>query len=570
MKRLILLLFTTVISMGVHAQPPGSGWGNPVFADEFNGSSVNTNIWRVRNEANTDFFANMVTVANGVLTIKNDLTTSSVASGKRGGWVDSKQLFGNGADFPKYGYFEARIRINRQDINFNWTGGKIWPTWWIWGGNYRNGGPAPSGTELDVMEYSRWTNFKANDNATSSHHYFNQNTINGKKKFDITDKNSPRDQFNWHRWGVLWTPTQITYYYDGVPFGSSDQPGDAAADVVPSKLIFSSSPHVATHRDLVESGAPKVSDILPTFQVDWVRVWQGGNPGGSGGNTGGGNDAGATTVNIPGTLEAENSKPLTGGVRIVDAPGGKKALGYIKNNTYSEPFIEVPSGGGTYAVDVYASSGGSGGTIDFTIGGNTLASLNVPKTNGWNDYKKVSTTNVSINGGVKTVRLVYKGTGNFLFNLDGLVFRNTSGGGNTGGSSSASFDFGTGNSPLQSAYTRITQTSGNWTNTSGLDSRDRGAGPNNINRDFIFSAQAKTFEHNVQNGTYDVTVTFGDRDYARSGQTVKAEGQTKASNVSTNANQFLNRSFQTTVNDGKLSLEFSTSTSNNVWCVTRV
>jgi len=167
---------------GAFSQPPGSGWGNPIFADEFNGNSVNTSIWRVRNEASSEFFANMVSVSGGRLIIKNNLTNNNVADGKRGGWIDSRQTFGNGANFPKYGYFEARIRINRQGINFNWTGGKIWPTWWIWGGNYRNGGPAPTATELDIMEYSRWPNFKANNNATSSHHYFNANLINGKRK----------------------------------------------------------------------------------------------------------------------------------------------------------------------------------------------------------------------------------------------------------------------------------------------------------------------------------------------------------------------------------------------------
>jgi len=144
-------------------------------------------------------------------------------------------------------------------------------------------------------------------------------------------------------------------------------------------------------------------------------------------------------------------------------------------------------------------------------------------------------------------------------------------GGNNGGNngnSSASYDFGTGGSPVFSGYTRITPSSSNWTNTSSLASRDRGAGPNALNRDFIFSSNARTFEHNVPNGTYDVTVTFGDRDYSRNGQAVKAEGVTKSSNIGTNKNQFVNRSFETTVNDGKLSLEFSTT--SGVWCVTRV
>jgi len=40
------------------------------------------------------------------------------------------------------------------------------------------------------------------------------------------------------------------------------------------------------------------------------------------------------------------------------------------------------------------------------------------------------------------------------------------------------------------------------------------------------------------------------------------------SNFNTNANQFRNATFQTTVSDGKLSLEFSVP--SGVWCVTRV
>lgn len=135
-------------------------------------------------------------------------------------------------------------------------------------------------------------------------------------------------------------------------------------------------------------------------------------------------------------------------------------------------------------------------------------------------------------------------------------------------SGAAYFDFGTSDSPLESGYTRITQKSKNWKNSSGIDSRLRGLGPNNINRDLIFSKSAGTFEHDVPNGTYKVTVTFGDRDYARSGQVVKAEGKKKASNISTGENEFISKSFKTKVKDGKLSLEFSAT--NGVWCVTGV
>ncbi|TXE09773.1 T9SS type A sorting domain-containing protein [Seonamhaeicola algicola] len=300
---LFTCLFVGQVSFG---QPPGSGWGNPVFQDDFWGNyntptGLNPAKWRWKNNNDStggdeaQFRENMVSVSNGILTISNNLVSDNKA-GRRGGWVDSKVFFGNGGTFPKYGYFEADIRINRQGINFNWIGGKIWPTWWIW--QSQQNGYTP--TEFDIMEYSRWTNFKADDNATSSHHYRNKAAIgpNGAQKFAITDKNSPRDEFNWHKWGMLWTPTEVTFYYDGVPYGSSDRPGDAAQENIPLKLIFSSSPHVVTHQDTPPIYAPKVSDILPSFQIRSVKVWQGGNPGNGGGSS---NDApvGATITIKP-------------------------------------------------------------------------------------------------------------------------------------------------------------------------------------------------------------------------------------------------------------------------------
>jgi len=313
-KKIIFSLAAFLTAFTFYAQPPGSGWGNPIFADEFNGSSVNTNTWRINNPG-SEFFANQVSVSGGKLIIKNNLVSNNKA-GRRGGWVDSKASFGPGGSRGRYGYFEARIRINRQGINFPWQGGKIWPTWWVWGSRACNS--CPTTTEFDIMEYSRWTNFKADGNATSSHHYYDKRNINGKSKFDITQKNSPRDEFNWHRWGMLWTPTQVTFYYDGVPFGSSDQPRDPLNDTRPLKLIFSSSPHVASHRDLAASGAPRVSDILPQFEIDWVRVWQGGNPGG--GNNGGGNNGGGNSSAPVGQTISFHKKG--GDKQYVTAEGG--------------------------------------------------------------------------------------------------------------------------------------------------------------------------------------------------------------------------------------------------------
>jgi len=140
-KRTVLLLVLVAGCFVMYAQPPGSGWGNPIFADEFNtvhntATGLNANIWRWKANGGDgtgegQFKQNMVTVSGGVLTIKNDMVGSEGQAGRRGGWVDSKQFFGNGAAFPKYGYFEAEVKIDLSGINFPWQGGKIWPTWWV-------------------------------------------------------------------------------------------------------------------------------------------------------------------------------------------------------------------------------------------------------------------------------------------------------------------------------------------------------------------------------------------------------------------------------------------------------
>ncbi len=140
------------------------------------------------------------------------------------------------------------------------------------------------------------------------------------------------------------------------------------------------------------------------------------------------------------------------------------------------------------------------------------------------------------------------------------------------------FDFGNNSSPLEDGFTRVTPrtTTGafRWTNSNGLLARNRtGSGAvSDLNRDFIFARAARTFEVDVPNGNYQVTVTFGDLRFAHDNQQVSAEnGQVVIENVDTGAGQFESRSFSVAVSDGALSLEFSDQGGSNPdWTVTSV
>ncbi len=130
--------------------------------------------------------------------------------------------------------------------------------------------------------------------------------------------------------------------------------------------------------------------------------------------------------------------------------------------------------------------------------------------------------------------------------------------------SARNFDFGTPSSPVASGYTRVTEasayTSGGfgWTDTSTLESRDRGGISDPLRRDFVMdSSAARTFKVDLPNGTYSVVVTQGDQAYAHDNMVVKANGVTKLADVDTALGSFVTNTFSVSVTGGSLSLEFS-------------
>ena len=148
----------------------------------------------------------------------------------------------------------------------------------------------------------------------------------------------------------------------------------------------------------------------------------------------------------------------------------------------------------------------------------------------------------------------------------------------SGTSVGRSYDFGTASSPLASGYTRVTEstafTSGGygWTDSSGLESRDRSAVSDALRRDFVMhSSAARTFKVDVPNGAYAVTLTMGDNDFAHDNMIVKANGATVLGDVDAAAGAYSVNTFNVTVSNGSLALEFSDAGgSDPTWVVNAV
>ena len=140
--------------------------------------------------------------------------------------------------------------------------------------------------------------------------------------------------------------------------------------------------------------------------------------------------------------------------------------------------------------------------------------------------------------------------------------------------SGSKFDFGTGSSPVAPGYIRVTEgttyptpvaypnpspvTNYGWVSTTGLESRDRSAQSDPLKRDLVnSSSNAGTFQVDIPNGYYAVTVTMGDQDYAHDNMVVKANGVTVLGDVDSAAGSFTVNTFNVNVTGGNLQLEFS-------------
>src|SRR5262249_39453775 len=119
------------------------------------------------------------------------------------------------------------------------------------------------------------------------------------------------------------------------------------------------------------------------------------------------------------------------------------------------------------------------------------------------------------------------------------------------------FDLNAPGTPTAAGYMGVLPTT-LYVPTPGLDfgwaaavgSFDRGL-PNDLLRDGHYGQTPGVFRADVDNGTYLVSVTVGDRSYARDQIEVSAEGSVAAI-LSSAAGQFIQRAFVVQVTDGRL------------------
>ena len=115
-----------------------------------------------------------------------------------------------------------------------------------------------------------------------------------------------------------------------------------------------------------------------------------------------------TTVNLPGTVEAENYTAMSG-IQTESCSEGGLNVGWIDNGDWMDYSVN-PSSSGSYTINLRVASTGTTGICQIKSGSTILATVNIPNTGGWQNWTTISTT-VNLTAGIQTIRLQATGSG---------------------------------------------------------------------------------------------------------------------------------------------------------------
>jgi autotransporter-associated beta strand protein len=257
MKKSLLWLSSLLIVLSIvknaFALPSGT-WGM-LFADEFSGSSVDTDKWTTQfpwgatHDSDSYALASNLSVSNGIL-------TQTATRQSTNGYDFSGAAMSTGYDkFTfTYGYAEARVKLPSKQGS--------WPAFW---GLYTGWPP-----ESDVMEYPIFTSSPDYNRYNIAYHYATSGGGNASYGSGLTNPGAGDLRSDWHTYGMEWSSSYIKYYFDGTVV-STVTDTSAIAQMGYMYLILDYSVGGWPGTPSTSQWASGASD---TFQVDWVRVWQ--------------------------------------------------------------------------------------------------------------------------------------------------------------------------------------------------------------------------------------------------------------------------------------------------------
>lgn len=176
----------------------------------------------------------------------------------------------------RYGYFEARIKFD--------TSPGMWSSFLLHSASFGNpvGDPATAGIEMDIGEHRARcvsapaptpasTCSPANDITNRMQHalIWDGYGADSKSFVKLSDPLPGLGNGSWHAWGLHWTPTSVTFYYDGVAVWSQSAPISQR----PEFIVLSSEVGRFFAGPIPLAGYGSAATSTTKMQVDWVRAY---------------------------------------------------------------------------------------------------------------------------------------------------------------------------------------------------------------------------------------------------------------------------------------------------------
>jgi beta-glucanase (GH16 family) len=251
LSRYVLLLFLVIFqTVFVGKALQCSDHGQLVFRDEFNGESLNTDVWKTvprwgrfdkKGNELQYYVDDAFEVSGGTLKIKaekRDVGGFNYTSGL----IETRDTF-----TQQYGYFEMRAKMPE--------GQGYWPAFWLLSGDDL---PSPSVAEIDVFEFLG----HETDTIYMSHHWRN---LEGERQ-SFTKRYTRADfSDDLHTFAVKWSPLEIVWCVDGLMRHRTSQG-------VPSEPLFLIA-NLAIGGEW--PGDPDASTPFPGYlEIDYIRVYE--------------------------------------------------------------------------------------------------------------------------------------------------------------------------------------------------------------------------------------------------------------------------------------------------------
>ena len=242
------------------------GQGELAWADEFDGTSVDTSRWRIRNETTLSFDQARIMAANvGVSDGKLSITGRRESIGGRDfttGYLDTIGKFSR-----QYGRWEIRAKLpTAPQISRG-----LWPAFWL------RADQLPG--EIDVMEAWGDPSSRTPNSLTSSYAWTvheNTNSPAGSQRFGGWGQLKDPIANSFHVWAVDWSPACLKFSMNGVTTGSVAL--GSAPWLVPSIAgpvnIRLNMQIGSSYWGMADTAAPDQTKLPASYLVDYVRVYR--------------------------------------------------------------------------------------------------------------------------------------------------------------------------------------------------------------------------------------------------------------------------------------------------------